>query len=40
MPGSASAAAIRRLPVAPQNARASGWWGMVMLIVTGGALFA
>ena len=35
-----SAGAIENLPVAPRGALASGWWGMVMLIVTEAALFS
>ena len=36
----ASAAAIEGLPLAPRGQLASGWWGMVMLIVTEAALFS
>jgi cytochrome c oxidase subunit 3 len=31
--------AIQRLPVAPAGPLASGWWGMIMLIITEAALF-
>jgi heme/copper-type cytochrome/quinol oxidase subunit 3 len=36
----AEVATIERLPVAPRGQLASGWWGMVMLIITEAALFS
>jgi cytochrome c oxidase subunit 3 len=36
----ANVAAIERLPVAPRGPLASGWWGMIMLIITEAALFS